>query len=125
TNPGNVPLANVAVSDNQAGVTPAYQSGDDGDNLLENGETWIYTASGSATAGQYANIGKATGEDAFIPGNTVSDSNPDHYYGDAPAIKIVKLTNGTDNDSPTGPHVPVGSTVTWTYQVTNPGNVPL
>src|SRR5207248_126215 len=37
----------------------------------------------------------------------------------------VKLTNGTDNDAGTGPFVPVGSTVTWTYQVTNTGNVTL
>jgi hypothetical protein len=43
----------------------------------------------------------------------------------APAIAIVKKTNGTDNNSPTGPVVPVGSTVTWTYEVTNTGNVPL
>jgi hypothetical protein len=41
------------------------------------------------------------------------------------AIEIVKLTNGTDNDTPTGPIVPVGSTVTWTYNVTNPGNEPI
>src|SRR6185295_15158593 len=43
----------------------------------------------------------------------------------APSIRIVKLTNGTDNDTPTGPVVLVGSTVTWTYNVTNTGNVTL
>jgi hypothetical protein len=44
----------------------------------------------------------------------------------APAIALVKLTNGTDNnDHPTGPLVPAGSTVTWTYEVTNPGSVTL
>jgi hypothetical protein len=63
------------------------------------------------------------------------DGNPyDHRFGDmttgrlvlpAPAIKLVKLTNGTDNNVPTGPIVAVGSTVTWTYNVTNTGNVPL
>src|SRR5262249_24644573 len=42
-----------------------------------------------------------------------------------PSVKIVKLTNGTDNDSPTGPHIKVGDPVTWTYNVTNTGNVPL
>jgi hypothetical protein len=43
----------------------------------------------------------------------------------APAIRIVTKTNGTDNNSPTGPQVPVGQTVSWTYEVTNTGNVPL
>ena len=42
-----------------------------------------------------------------------------------PAISIVKLTNGTNNDTGTGPVVAVGSTVTWTYKVTNTGNVTL
>ena len=41
------------------------------------------------------------------------------------AINIVKMTNGTDNNSPTGPYVAVNSTVNWTYEVTNPGSVNL
>ncbi|MGB5924805.1 MAG: hypothetical protein WBH01_01745 [Dehalococcoidia bacterium] len=41
------------------------------------------------------------------------------------AINIVKKTNGTDNNSPTGPYVAVNSTVNWTYEVTNPGSVNL
>ncbi len=40
-------------------------------------------------------------------------------------VAIVKLTNGTDNNSPTGPNLLIGSPVTWTYNVTNPGNVEL
>ena len=55
----------------------------------------------------------------------VTDTNPDNHFGAAPGINLVKLTNGTDNDTPTGPLVPVGSTVTFTYVVTNTGNVPL
>jgi uncharacterized repeat protein (TIGR01451 family) len=43
----------------------------------------------------------------------------------APRIALVKRTNGTDNDSGTGPLVAVGSQVTWTYVVTNTGNVDL
>jgi hypothetical protein len=41
------------------------------------------------------------------------------------AIQIVKFVNGQDADSPTGPHVPAGSTVTFTYVVTDTGSVPL
>jgi len=40
-------------------------------------------------------------------------------------IQVVKVTNGTDNNSPPGPSVPIGSTVTFTYTVTNSGNGPL
>ena len=45
----------------------------------------------------------------------------------APAIDIEKSTNGDDADGPTGPFVPVvdGGEVTWTYAVTNTGNVTL
>ena len=48
-----------------------------------------------------------------------------------PAINIKKATNAAnplsptpaeDADTPTGPVVPVGSTVTWTYLVTQPGH---
>ena len=82
--------------------------------------------SGAAVAGQYANIGTVTGVDnTNTVGTPVTASNPDHYFGVQPAIQIVKLTNGTNNDLPTGPLVPAGSVVTWTYNVTNPGNVPL
>ncbi len=42
TNPGNAPLGNVVVSDDKCSPV-LYQSGDDGDNLLEPGEAWVYT----------------------------------------------------------------------------------
>lgn len=38
-------------------------------------------------------------------------------------IQVVKRTNGTDNNSPPGPSLPVGSTATFTYVLTNPGAV--
>ena len=44
---------------------------------------------------------------------------------DSAGIALTKLTNGTNNNSPPGPTVPIGSTVTFTYVVTNTGNVPL
>ena len=42
-----------------------------------------------------------------------------------PSIDIEKATNGDDADSPTGPVVNVGDAVTWTYVVTNTGDVDL
>ncbi len=61
TNPGDVPLSNVYVTDDQ-GVTPVYVSGDtDGDGLLEPTETWVFEASGTSVDAVYANTGTAYG----------------------------------------------------------------
>jgi len=127
TNTGNVPLTNVQVTDNRPGVTPVYQSGDANTNgQLDLGETWIYTATGTAVEGAYTNVGTARGTDTTgtVP-TPVTATEPDQYFGVRAAIQIVKLTNGTNNDTPPGIQVRVGSVVTWTYRVTNPGNVPL
>ncbi len=46
----------------------------------------------------------------------------------APQIDVEKFTNGNQADLPTDSDVPIvapGSTVTWTYQVTNTGTVPI
>jgi hypothetical protein len=77
TNPGDSPLSNIIVTDSEAGVTPVYVSGDDGDNILQTTETWIYQASGTAVAGQYANTGTVTGTP--LVGPDVSDDDPSHY----------------------------------------------
>jgi hypothetical protein len=41
------------------------------------------------------------------------------------AIQVIKFVNGDDADTAPGPHVPAGSTVTFTYVVTDTGDVPL
>jgi len=53
----------------------------------------------------------------------LTHSNPDHYFGVQPGIRIVKTTNGHDSDPDY--KLPVGSPVTWMYTVTNTGNVAL
>ena len=78
---------------------------------------------GTAQIGQYANVADVEGEDA--DGTTVTDEDPSHYFGSAPAIDIEKATNGQDADLPTGPFILLGDPVTWTYVVTNTGNVDL
>lgn len=74
-----------------------------------------------------------------IPATSGSDSVDNNFANEllVPGIDIEKTTNGATNtnattpgydneDTPTGAGVPVltpGTTVTWTYQVTNTGNV--
>lgn len=118
TNPGDTDIHNVSVTDDQ-GVTPSYVSGDDGDGILQPGETWVYEATGTATEGQYANLATAAGVDEFE--DDVTDDDPSHYFGVPSGIDVEKSTNGEDADTPTGPSLMVGEEVTWTYEVTNIG----
>ena len=74
-------------------------------------------------AGQFSNIGTVSAKDPI--GTVVTASNPDNYFGVHGAIAIVTMTNGTDNDAGPGPAVLAGSTVNWTYVVSNTGNVAL
>ncbi|MDH3588000.1 MAG: hypothetical protein OEQ74_01220, partial [Gammaproteobacteria bacterium] len=117
TNTGNVPLTNVTVTDNQGVSVDCPQ------DTLAIGESFECTASGIAIEGQYDNVGSVVGTPPSGP--PVDDFDPSHYFGALPMIDLEKLTNGEDADLPTGPVVLVGSTVTWTYIITNMGNVPL
>ena len=124
TNVTALPLSSVTVTDSDVGVTPVYQSGDTNtDNLLDPSETWTYQATGTATAGQYANTGTATALDSGL--NLVGDTDDSHYYGTLAAVTIEKTTNGIDADTPTGPVIALGSSITWEYTVTNTGTVSL
>ena len=133
TNTGNVTLTDVMVHDDVLGNIGTIAS-------LAPGASEILSAERTAIAGQYENLGTAIGTDPS--GGTVEDSDPSHYFGvdfgpnNGPDIQ--KYTNspnaegnagdfvapyGYDADSPTGPVIPVGDTVTWTYVVTNETNV--
>jgi len=83
TNPNTIPLFNIVVTDNRAGVTPVYVSGDlNGDNVLQPSEVWTYRATGTAVVGQYSNIGTVSGVSAG--GKVVTDTDPSHYFGFTP-----------------------------------------
>jgi hypothetical protein len=123
TNPGTVPLANVTVVDDQE-VVPVYIDGDtNGDDLLDPGETWTYEAPGTSVAGQYANIATATGTDSLDL--VVEATDPSHYVGFGVGIDVEKATNGLDADTAPGVDELVGDPVTWTYVLTNTGDVAL
>ena len=75
------------------------------------------TGSGTATVGQYRNVGTVT---VTQNGNQFTASDPSHYFGGVgQVVRIRKLTNGQDVSQAPGPSIPVGSPVTWTYVVTN------
>ena len=128
TNTGMVPLTNIVVTDDNG--TPANTA----DDFV------VGTIPGPLAPGASATLTHHWGGDPravqqHCHGPVGGHDGDDDVHGlghragllqrrDA-GHPIVKLTNGTDNDSPTGPFVPVGSTVTWTYNVTNTGNVTL
>jgi hypothetical protein len=86
-------------------------------------ESMICAANMTVTAGQYSNVGTVTGTPSV--GANVEAADPSHYYGSDPGITIEKLTNGQDADELPGPTFLTGTLVTWTYRVTNTGNVTL
>jgi hypothetical protein len=123
TNTGNSEMTNVTVTDD---LVPAADidcgAGNNVIATLAAGATMTCTATGTAVAGQHVNNATATGT---VDGQTVTDTDISHYFGSEPSISVEKLTNGMDVPAAPGPSLPVGSMVTWTYNVTNTGNVPL
>jgi hypothetical protein len=119
TNTGNVALTGIAVTDDQ-GVTVSCPGA-----TLAAFAQMSCTASGTAVAGQYANTGLVTANPP-VGFNQVSASDTSHYFGGNAAVDIEKLTNGVDAASAAeGPFIRVGQPVTWSYQVTNTGNMTL
>src|SRR5205807_7933126 len=84
TDTGNVPLANVVVTDDKLGPITSFTGDSNGNGLLDLTETWTYTQTAIAVAGQQTNTGTVTGQDANNPpGTTVTDNNPANYFGGA------------------------------------------
>jgi hypothetical protein len=117
TNTGQVPLTAIAVTDDQ-GVSVSCPL-----TTLVVDASMVCTATGNAELGQYMNIGSVSGMPSS--GGPVQAQDPSHYFGVATAIDLEKHTNGLDADTPPGPSIQMGEPVTWTYHVTNTGDVPL
>jgi hypothetical protein len=120
TNYGNVALSNLSVTDDVLGAIC-------GVSTLGAGESFTCSVAGTATVGQYANLGTVTG---WYGQQEVSDSDPSHYLGTPrfipnPLIDIEKYVNTEDADEPAGPEVLVGGNVMFDFVVTNVGNVAL
>ncbi|HET9226813.1 MAG TPA: hypothetical protein VFR31_09110, partial [Thermoanaerobaculia bacterium] len=70
-------------------------------------------------------IQDTSGGPLFETGCVQSGNNPGPNPGPKAAVQLVTLANGHDANSAPGPSLPVGSTVTWSYRVTNTGTDPL
>ena len=105
---------------------PVYVSGDKNANgIMEKNEVWLFTSAGvrtfSAPAGLYGNKATVTARD---PQNkVVTDDDLAFLYGTVVNPTVKKYVNGQDADTAPGALVVAGSTVTWTYTVTNGGNI--
>ncbi len=118
TNTGSGVLTGIAVIDSQGVVVTCPST------TLAAGASMPCTApAATAVSGQYENVGSVTGTDAI--GTVVSDSDASHYYGEQPSIALEKYTGQDPADTPTGPLFGIGETVTWIYELTNTGNVPV
>ncbi|WP_149538045.1 SdrD B-like domain-containing protein [Siccirubricoccus phaeus] len=130
-NTGNVALTNVVVKDNREGLVTEV-TGDNGNGILDAGETWTFTETGIAGAGAYCNTATATAKYTDAHGSrTVGDSDSSSYFGAAPKIdveKYVSVDGGCtwyDADGGTGPLAAEGASVKFKFVVTNTGNVTL
>jgi uncharacterized repeat protein (TIGR01451 family) len=109
TNPGPGTVTNISVTDNKGVVVSCPMT-----TLVPNA-SMTCTGNGTATAGQYTNIGTATG---LLNGVTITATNPSNYVGITAAVTLKKFTNGVDADTAPGPTLANGAPVTWSYVVT-------
>ncbi|WP_415501433.1 gliding motility-associated C-terminal domain-containing protein, partial [Aequorivita lipolytica] len=136
TNEGNVSLSSVAVTDLLIATITGPTGDTDGDGELDVTEIWTYTGTYSITqddvdAGEVVNQAKAKANDPM--GNVVSDlSDESSVLEDDPtivelcqnpAIAIVKT--GIFNDENQNDCSDVDETISYTFTVTNEGNVSL
>ena len=124
TNPGEVPISNVVVTDNQPGVTPAFASGDtNNDGKLDPTETWVFSATGIATAGQYSNVATVNGA-ATVATTTVplTATDDDCYFG-ATAVVTTAVRDAAGHDV-TNTTVPSGTVVHDEATVAKAAGVP-
>ncbi len=115
-----------------------YNTGDTNHNgLLDVGEVWLYTSAGvshaTVAAGEYKNTATVTGVEPHL-GTVVTASDVSYHFGALNKLVVRKAVNAADPLHPTayedanyapGPVLTAGSTVTWTYLVTNLGNTAL
>src|SRR5690606_29293136 len=136
TNEGNVSLSNVSVTDPMIATINGPTGDTDGDGELDVTETWIYTGNYVITqedidAGEVIN--QATAEGTAPDATVVSDlSDESSVLEDDPTIielcqnpVIAIVKTGILNDENQNDCTDVDETISYTFTVTNEGNVSL
>ena len=126
TNDGNEALLNATVTADN-GCTPAFASGDgDGDGKLDPGESWVFTCTVSNITGDLTvtATGSGVGE---LSGKTVTYcADPDNPPANTVCDQDERAQVSVDVISPGTDLVKKASvTVTYTYEESNDGDVPL
>jgi uncharacterized repeat protein (TIGR01451 family)/fimbrial isopeptide formation D2 family protein len=116
---GSASLTNITISDPICSATPTLVSktGGNQDTTLETGETWNYSCTHVVTATDPDPLPNTVTVTGTGPNGQVSDTDTHSVDIVHPAIKIVKTAKPTS----IGP----GDTVTYTFAVTNTGDVTL
>jgi len=116
-NLGNIPLSGITVTDPKCNSAPVYISGDiDGDAKLDLSESWVYECEHTVTQAEF--------DSGYSLSNTViADSNESPEVSDTLDLPIIRI-QVTKQANPT--EVPeTGGNVTFTFNVTNTGTVPI
>ena len=124
TNPGNVTLTGITVTDPKCDAAPALQSGDtNNDNMLQTTETWTYTCSHTVTQAEIDGNG---GGDGDLDNTVTADSNETGPDTDDYSIPITQTAAiNVEKSSTTTSITAAGQVVPYTFTVTNTGNVTL
>ncbi|WP_166645328.1 DUF11 domain-containing protein [Leifsonia sp. 115AMFTsu3.1] len=124
-NIGNVTLTDVSIADPMPGLSALTYTWPGTAGTLQPKETVVATATYRLTladlnAGHLANTATAVGTPPSGPAVTPPPANTDTPLGSAPSISVAKSATPSD-----GSRLSVGSTITYTFVVTNTGNVTL
>src|SRR4051812_49992683 len=85
---------------------PSFTGDTNSNGLLDTTETWTYTKTATAVAGQQTNVGTATGQVRFT-NVWAPDTGSANYSGSSSSVKVVKYVHCNDASSSPGVHVSV------------------